>query len=63
MLARKLQSLVERTRQTKKSVIVFRDWSKDEVRFQIEAAEMANGTEPKSVDHVRPPRVPRVSSY
>ena len=31
---------------------------KDEVRFQIEAAEMANGIEPKPVEHVRPPRVP-----
>ena len=33
--------LNERARQN--SVIAFRDWLKDEVRFQIEAAEMANG--------------------
>ena len=48
--------LNERARQN--SVIAFRDWLKDEVRFQIEAAEMANGIEPKPVEHVRPPRVP-----
>ena len=53
--------LNERARQ--KSVIAFRDWLKDEVIFQIEAAEMANGIELKPVDHVRPPRVPRVPSY
>ena len=53
--------LNERAR--KKSVIAFRDWLKDEVIFRIEAAEMANGIEPKPVDHVRPPRVPRVPSY
>ena len=32
---------------------------KDEVRFQVEAAEMANGIEPKTFEHVRPPRAPR----
>ena len=48
--------LNERAR--KKSVIAFRDWLKDEVIFRIEAAEMANGIEPKPVDQVRPPRVP-----
>ena len=51
----------ERARQ--KSVIAFRDWLKDEVRFRIEAAKMANETEPKPVEHVRPPRVPREPSY
>ena len=45
-------------RAIQKSVIAFRDWLKDEVRFRIEAAEMANEIEPKPVQHVRPPRVP-----
>ena len=53
--------LNERARQ--KSVTAFRDWLKDEVIFRIEAAEMANGIELKPVEHVRPPRVPRVPSY
>ena len=53
--------LNERARQ--KSFISFRDRLKDEVRFRIEAAEMANGIEPKPVEHVRPPRVPREPSY
>ena len=53
--------LNERAKQ--KSVIAFRDWLKDEVRFRIEAAEMANEIEPKPVQQVRPPRVPRVPSY
>ena len=37
-----------------KSVTAFRDWLKDEVRFRVEAAEMANGIEPKTssmLDH------------
>ena len=46
-------------RERKKSVTAFRDWLKDEVRFRVEAAEMANGTEPKTFEHVRPPRAPR----
>lgn len=31
-----------------KSVTVFRDWLRDEVRFRVEAAEMADGIEPKT---------------
>ena len=50
--------LNERARE-KKSVIAFRDWLKDEVRFRVEAAEMANGIEPKTLEHVRPPRAPK----
>ena len=46
--------LNERPRET--SVVAFRDWLKDEVRFQVEAAEMANGIESKPVEYVRPPR-------
>ena len=46
-----------------KSVMSFRDWLRDEVRFRIEEAEMANGIEPKLVEHVRPPRIPREPSY
>ena len=49
--------LNERARQ--KSVIAFRDWLEDEVRFRVEAAEMANGIEPKTFEHVRPPRAPK----
>ena len=30
-----------------KSVTAFRDWLKDEVRFQVEAVDMANGIDPK----------------
>ena len=45
--------LNERAKQ--KSFIAFRDWLEDEVRFRIEAAEMANEIEPKPVQHVRPP--------
>ncbi|PFX27081.1 hypothetical protein AWC38_SpisGene8239 [Stylophora pistillata] len=37
--------LNERARQ--RSVIAFRDWLKDEVRFRIEAAEMVNGIDSK----------------
>lgn len=37
--------LNERARE--KLVIVFRDWLKDEVRFRVEVAEMANGVESK----------------
>ena len=43
-----------------KSVTAFRDWLKDEVRFHVEAAEMANGIEPKTFEHVR---LPRASKY
>ena len=43
---------------TQKEVIAFRDWLKDEVRFRIEAVEMANVNEPKPVGRIRPPRVP-----
>ena len=39
-----------------KSVTAFRDWLKDEVRFRVEAAEMANGIEPKTFENVRPTR-------
>ena len=46
--------LNERARET--SVVAFRDWLKDEVRFRVEAAEMANGIESKPVEYVRPPR-------
>ena len=46
-------------REIEKSVTAFRDWLKDEVRFRVEAAEMANGIEPKPFEHVRPPRAPR----
>ncbi|XP_067016989.1 uncharacterized protein [Acropora muricata] len=46
--------LNERARET--SVVVFRDWLKDEVRFRVEAAEMANGIESEPVEYVRPPR-------
>ena len=46
-------------REREKSVTAFRDWLKDEVRFRVEAAEMANGIEPKTFEHVRPPRAPR----
>ena len=42
-----------------KSVTAFRDWLKDRVRFQVEAAEMANRLESKSVEHVRPLRAPK----
>ena len=49
--------LNERARE--KSVITFRDWLKDEVRFRVEAAEMANGIESKTFEHVRPPRAPK----
>ena len=44
----------ERARE--KSVTTFRDRLKDEVRFRVEAAKMANGIEPKTLEHVRPPR-------
>ncbi|XP_074634307.1 uncharacterized protein LOC141892872 [Acropora palmata] len=46
--------LNERARET--SVVAFRDWLKDEVRFRVEAAEMAKGIESKPVEYVRPPR-------
>ena len=46
-----------------KNQSAFRDWLKDKVRFQIEAAEMANEIEPKPVKHLRPLRVVRVPSY
>ena len=46
--------LNERARET--SVVAFRDWLKDEVRFRVEAAEMANGIESKPVEYVRPQR-------
>ena len=46
-------------RAREKSVTAFRDWLKDEVRFRVEAAEMASGVESKSVEHVRPPRAPK----
>ena len=49
--------LNERARET--SVVAFRDWLKDEVRFRVEAAEMANGIESKPVEYVRPPRALR----
>ena len=45
--------LNERARQ--KSVISFRDGLKDEVRFRIEAAEMANGIEPKPREYREKP--------
>ena len=35
-----------------KSVTAFRDWLKAEVRFRVKAAEMANGIEPKTFEHV-----------
>ena len=40
------------------SVVALRDWLKDEVRFRVEAAEMANGIESKPVEYVRPLRAP-----
>ena len=46
-------------RAREKSVTAFRDWLKDEVRFRVEAAEMANGIEPKTFEHIRPPRAPK----
>ena len=46
--------LNERARET--SVVAFRDWLKDKVRFRVEAAEMANGIESKPVEYVRTPR-------
>ena len=46
--------LNERARE--KSVPAFKDWLKDEVRFRVEAVEMANGIEPRTFEHVRPPR-------
>ena len=49
--------LNERARE--KSVTAFRDWLKDEARFRVEAAEMANGIELKTFEHVRPPRAPK----
>jgi len=49
-----VKGLNERARET--SVVAFRDWLKDEVRFPVEAAEMANGIESKPVEYVRPPR-------
>ena len=33
-------------------VVAFRDWLKDEDRFRVEAAEMANGIESKPVEYV-----------
>ena len=42
-----------------RAVIAFRDWLKYEVRFRVEAAEMANRIEPKTFEHVRPPRAPK----
>ena len=45
-------------REREKSVTAFRDWLKDEVRFRVEAAEMANEIEPKTFEHVTPPRAP-----
>ena len=39
-----------------KLVTTFRDWLRDEVRFRVEAAEMANEIEPKTFEHVKPPR-------
>ena len=42
-----------------KSVVAVRDWLKDEVRFRVEAAEMANGIESKPVEYSRPPRAPK----
>ena len=49
--------LNERARE--KSVTAFRDWLRDEVRFRVEAAEMANGIEAKTFEHFKPPRAPR----
>ena len=46
-------------RAKEKSVIALRDWLKDEVRFRVEAAEMANEIETRPDEHVRPPRAPR----
>ena len=46
-------------REREKSVTAFRDWLKDEVRFRVEVAEMANGIEPKTFENVRLPRAPR----
>ena len=46
--------LNERARE--KSVTTFRYWLRDEVRFRVEAAEMANGIEAKPFEHVKPPR-------
>ena len=41
------------------SVTAFKDWLRDEVRFRVEAAEMADGIEPKTFEHVKPPRAPK----
>ena len=49
--------LNERARE--KSVTAFRDWLRDEVRFRVEAAEMANGSEAKTFEHVKLPRAPK----
>ena len=46
-------------RAREKSVIAFRDWLKDEVRFRVEAAEMANGIEPKTFETAKSTKVSR----
>ena len=51
------RGLNERARE--KSVTAFRDWLRDEVRFRVEAAEMANGIEAKTFEQVKPPRALR----
>lgn len=43
-------------RPTDKSVIAFRDWVKDEVKFQVEVVEKENTVEPKTFEHIIPPR-------
>ena len=49
--------LNERTRE--QSVTAFRDWLTDEISFRVEAAGMANRVEPKTFEHVKPPRAPK----
>ena len=46
-------------RAKEKPVTAFRDWLKNEVRFRFEAAEIANGIQPKTFEHVRRPRAPK----
>ena len=44
------------------SVVAFRDWLKDEVRFRVEAKEMANRIESKPVEYVRQPRKVKINA-
>ena len=52
--------LNERARET--SVVAFRGWLKDDFRFRVEAAEMANRIESKPVEYVRPPRKVKINA-